>query len=148
MVGLNSAGTALQTQLPTVAAWAASGVADSPPAFAAPGRCGALRGKHGRQPRARLSAASSGRLRRSWAEADAFAVHQLAEARIVVIEEAKAGLALASVRSPRTWNPMATSSNLANVPASLQAVGAASIPRSGARPRCWSAAAPTTSSSA
>lgn len=33
MVGLNSAGTALQTQLPTVAAWAASGVADSPPAL-------------------------------------------------------------------------------------------------------------------
>ena len=30
MVGLNSAGTALQT---TVAAWAASGVADSPPAL-------------------------------------------------------------------------------------------------------------------
>ncbi|WP_073658804.1 type IV pilus/biofilm regulator FimL [Pseudomonas aeruginosa] len=93
MVGLNSAGTALQTQLPTVAAWAASGVADSPPTPAEPGQ-----------------------------EADAFAVHQLAEARIVVIEEAKAGLALAKRAITAYLESNGDKLNLANVPASLQAV--------------------------
>ncbi|HFH2797752.1 hypothetical protein [Pseudomonas aeruginosa] len=55
-------------------------------------------------------------------EADAFAVHQLAEARIVVIEEAKAGLALAKRAITAYLESNGDKLNLANVPASLQAV--------------------------
>ncbi|EQB6021583.1 ferrous iron transporter B [Pseudomonas aeruginosa] len=51
-----------------------------------------------------------------------FAVHQLAEARIVVIEEAKAGLALAKRAITAYLESNGDKLNLANVPASLQAV--------------------------
>ena len=144
MVGLNSAGTALQTQLPTVAAWAASGVADSPPALLrladavlyVESMVGNL--ERGERRIIRPTPAEPGQ------EADAFAVHQLAEARIVVIEEAKAGLALAKRAITAYLESNGDKLNLANVPASLQAVRGGSSER----PRCWSAAAPTTSSSA
>lgn len=122
MVGLNSAGTALQTQLPTVAAWAASGVADSPPALLrladavlyVESMVGNL--ERGERRIIRPTPAEPGQ------EADAFAVHQLAEARIVVIEEAKAGLALAKRAITAYLESNGDKLNLANVPASLQAV--------------------------
>ena len=122
MVGLNSAGTALQTQLPTVAAWAASGVADSPPALLrladavlyVESMVGNL--ERGERRITRPTPAEPGQ------EADAFAVHQLAEARIVVIEEAKAGLALAKRAITAYLESNGDKLNLANVPASLQAV--------------------------
>ncbi|MCB2551488.1 type IV pilus/biofilm regulator FimL, partial [Listeria monocytogenes] len=119
---LNSAGTALQTQLPTVAAWAASGVADSPPALLrladavlyVESMVGNL--ERGERRISRPTPAEPGQ------EADAFAVHQLAEARIVVIEEAKAGLALAKRAITAYLESNGDKLNLANVPASLPAV--------------------------
>ncbi|VFT07744.1 pilin biosynthetic protein [Pseudomonas aeruginosa] len=134
MVGLNSAGTALQTQLPTVAAWAASGVADSPPALLrladavlyVESMVGNL--ERGERRIIRPTPAEPGQ------EADAFAVHQLAEARIVVIEEAKAGLALAKRAITAYLESNGDKLNLANVPASpAGGPGRSLVPRSGAR---------------
>lgn len=148
MVGLNSAGTALQTQLPTVAAWAASGVADSPPALLrladavlyVESMVGNL--ERGERRIIRPTPAEPGQ------EADAFAVHQLAEARIVVIEEAKAGLALAKRAITAYLESNGDKLNLANVRPACRRSGAVSGSSVRSAPRCWSAAAPTTSSSA
>ncbi len=134
MVGLNSAGTALQTQLPTVAAWAASGVADSPPALLlrladavlyVESMVGNLRAR--RAPHHPADSGGAGQ------EADAFAVHQLAEARIVVIEEAKAGLALAKRAITAYLESNGDKLNLANVRPACRRSGRSLVPRSGAR---------------
>lgn len=66
----------------------------------------------------------------------------------MVIEEAKAGLALAKRAITAYLESNGDKLNLANVPASLQAVRGGSGSSVRSAPRCWSAAAPTTSSSA
>ena len=66
----------------------------------------------------------------------------------MVIEEAKAGLALAKRAITAYLESNGDKLNLANVPASLQAVRGGLWFLGQSAPRCWSAAAPTTSSSA
>ncbi|WP_271408177.1 ferrous iron transporter B [Pseudomonas sp. Q1-7] len=120
MVGLNSPGNALQAQLPMVAAWSA----------AAPVEAGELlrladavlyvesmvAGLDSGARRGARQAAEPGH------EAESFANHQLAEARIVVLDEAQAGLALAKRAITAYLESNGDKLHLANVPVSLQAV--------------------------
>lgn len=119
MVGLNSAATSLQHQHGVVAGWVAKGAVDDPASLNAladallyvESMVGNLeRGE-------RLSARPT-----PVGEDDSFAVHQLAEARIVVIDEAQAGLALAKRAITAYLESNGDKLHLANVPVSLQAV--------------------------
>ncbi|MGC4011887.1 MAG: ferrous iron transporter B [Pseudomonas sp.] len=119
MVGLNSAATSLQHQHGVVAGWVAKGAVDEPAALNAladallyvESMVGNLeRGE-------RMSARPT-----PMGEDDSFAVHQLAEARIVVIDEAQAGLALAKRAITAYLESNGDKLHLANVPISLQAV--------------------------
>ena len=117
MVGLSSAGNALGAQLPTAAAWC-----DGEPAkpeellkladavLYVEGMVASLeRGERARMPRNELETAS-------------FAQHQLFEARIVVLDEARAGLALAKRAITAYLEAAGDRMHLANVPFSLQGV--------------------------
>ncbi|QTS88658.1 ferrous iron transporter B [Ectopseudomonas khazarica] len=121
MVGLNSAGNSLSAQLPHVAAWNA----ETPPqpeqlhkladaVLYVEGMVASLERGEGRE--ARPAAAEPGN------EADSFAHHQLNEARIVVVDEAQAGLALAKRAITAYLEAGGDKMHLANVPFSLQAV--------------------------
>ncbi|WP_152222686.1 ferrous iron transporter B [Pseudomonas sp. SCB32] len=119
MVGLNSASIALQHQHTVVAGWVAKGTADDPGALNAladtllyvESMVGNL--ERGERPSARAVPLG---------EDESFAVHQLAEARIVVIDEAQAGLALAKRAITAYLESNGDKLHLANVPISLQAV--------------------------
>ncbi|MCP1625686.1 ferrous iron transporter B [Pseudomonas nitroreducens] len=119
MVGLNSAATSLQHQHGVVAGWVAKGAVDEPAALNAladallyvESMVGNL--ERGERMSARPTPVG---------EDDSFAVHQLAEARIVVIDEAQAGLALAKRAITAYLESNGDKLHLANVPISLQAV--------------------------
>ncbi len=122
MVGLNSAATSLQHQHGVVAGWVAKGAVDDPAALNAladallyvESMVGNL--ERGERRMSRRDPAEP------MGEDDSFAVHQLAEARIVVIEEAQAGLALAKRAITAYLESNGDKLHLANVPISLQAV--------------------------
>ncbi|CAM3115228.1 pilin biosynthetic protein [Ectopseudomonas mendocina] len=121
MVGLNSAGNSLSAQLPQVAAWNE----DTPPqpeqlhkladaVLYVEGMVASLERGEGRD--SRPAAVEPGN------EADSFASHQLNEARIVVVDEAQAGLALAKRAITAYLESGGDKMHLSNVPFSLQAV--------------------------
>ncbi|UYP28750.1 ferrous iron transporter B [Pseudomonas sp. Z8(2022)] len=121
MVGLNSAGNSLSAQLPQVAAWSE----DTPPqpeqlhkladaVLYVEGMVASLERGEGRD--SRPAVVEPGK------EADSFASHQLNEARIVVVDEAQAGLALAKRAITAYLESGGDKMHLSNVPFSLQAV--------------------------
>lgn len=121
MVGLTSAGNSLSAQLPLVAAWSE----DAPPqpqqlhkladaVLYVEGMVASLERGDGRD--SRPVAVAPGQ------EADSFASHQLNEARIVVVDEAQAGLALAKRAITAYLESGGDKMHLSNVPFSLQAV--------------------------
>lgn len=121
MVGLSSAGNSLSAQLQQVAAWTESAgpqpqqllqLADA--VLYVEGMVASLeRGEH-RETRPQQVEPGG--------EAQSFASHQLAEARIVVVDEAHAGLALAKRAITAYLESAGDKMHLANVPFSLQAV--------------------------
>ncbi|WP_439888505.1 ferrous iron transporter B [Pseudomonas sp. MBLB4123] len=121
MVGLSSAGNSLAAQLQTVAGWREQVV--PPPAelnklaeavLYVEGMVASLESCERRD--SRPGQAQPGR------EAETFAQHQLKEARIVVVDEAQAGLALAKRSITAYLENGGDRMHLANVPFSLQAV--------------------------
>ncbi|MGE8498105.1 MAG: ferrous iron transporter B [Pseudomonas sp.] len=122
MVGLSSAGNSLNAQLQVVAAWSE----EQPPqteelhkladaVLYVEGMVASLeRGDERRE--IRPTAAQPGN------EAESFAFHQLNEARIVVVDEAQAGLALAKRAITAYLESNGDRMHLSNVPFSLQAV--------------------------
>ena len=121
MVGLNSAGNSLSAQLPLVAAWN-DNTAPQPEqlhkladaVLYVEGMVASLERGEGRD--TRPAPVEPGN------EADSFANHQLNEARIVVVDEAQAGLALAKRAITAYLEAGGDKMHLANVPFSLQAV--------------------------
>ncbi|MBU0902843.1 ferrous iron transporter B [Pseudomonas spirodelae] len=121
MVGLSSAGNSLSAQLPIVASW---GEASAPQLQAlnkladavlyVEGMVASL--ESGERREVRSAPAQSGN------EAESFAMHQLNEARIVVVDEAQAGLALAKRAITAYLESGGERMHLSNVPFSLQAV--------------------------
>ncbi|HWV08894.1 MAG TPA: ferrous iron transporter B, partial [Pseudomonas sp.] len=122
MVGLSSAGNSLNAQLQVVAGWSE----EQPPqteelhkladaVLYVEGMVASLeRGDERRE--IRPTAAQPGN------EAESFAFHQLNEARIVVVDEAQAGLALAKRAITAYLESNGDRMHLSNVPFSLQAV--------------------------
>ncbi|MBU2256952.1 MAG: ferrous iron transporter B [Gammaproteobacteria bacterium] len=121
MVGLSSAGNSLNAQLQTVASWSE----ESAPApqelhkladavLYVEGMVASL--ERGERREARPAQAKPGD------EAESFALHQLNEARIVVVDEAQAGLALAKRAITAYLESGGERMHLSNVPFSLQAV--------------------------
>lgn len=117
MVGLSSAGNSLATQLPTVNKWCEGTPAEADELITladavlyVEGMVATLeRGERVSQPRPEP-------------ELCTFAQHQLFEARIVVLDEARAGLALAKRAITAYLEAAGDRMHLANVPFSLQAV--------------------------
>ncbi|HSC83518.1 MAG TPA: ferrous iron transporter B [Pseudomonas sp.] len=121
MVGLSSAANALQVQLPVVASWGESSPAVSSDLHKlaeailyVESMVASL--ERGEQRNSRPQAIQPGD------EGEAFAAHQLNEARIVVIDEAQGGLALAKRAITSYLESGGDRLHLANVPFSLQAV--------------------------
>lgn len=121
MVGLSSAGNSLNAQLPTVASWSEESapqpqdlhkLADA--VLYVEGMVASL--ERGERRDARSAQTQSG------TEAESFALHQLNEARIVVVDEAQAGLALAKRAITAYLESSGERMHLSNVPFSLQAV--------------------------
>ncbi|MCY1348309.1 hypothetical protein D9M68_247640 [compost metagenome] len=120
MVGLTSASAALGAQLPTVSNWIDSQVADFPAMnkladavlFVESMVANLERGER-RETRQMAVVVD---------EAESFAQHQLIEARIVVVDEARGGLALAKRAITSYLEAGGDKLHLANVPFSLQAV--------------------------
>lgn len=121
MVGLSSAGNALGAQLQTVAGWS-EGSAPQPAqlnkladaVLYVEGMVASL--ERGERRDGRPAQAQPGQ------EAESFAYHQLNEARIVVVDEAQAGLALAKRAITAYLEANGDRMHLSNVPFSLQAV--------------------------
>lgn len=118
MVGLTSAGNALQTQLAEVSSWvdqnpvpanALHGLADA--VLYVEGMVASL--DRGERREARPRAVPG-------ADAQSFAIHQLAEARILVIDEAQACLALAKRAITAYLESEGDKMHLLNVPGTLQ----------------------------
>jgi len=124
MIGLSSAANVLQAQVELLGSWCAR--AEIPPSAELLRLADALlyvesmvstleqTEQHKRQVR---SARPEGQ-----GEGESYAAHQLVEARIVVIDEAQAGLALAKRAITAYLESSGDKLNLANVPTSLQAV--------------------------
>jgi hypothetical protein len=121
MVGLSSAGNSLNAQLQTVAGWSENTapqqqelhkLADA--VLYVEGMVASL--ESGERREQRPTQAQPGH------EAESFAQHQLNEARIVVVDEAQAGLALAKRAITGYLEANGDRMHLANVPFSLQAV--------------------------
>ncbi|MDR7026368.1 hypothetical protein SAMN05216370_4013 [Pseudomonas peli] len=121
MVGLSSAGNSLNAQLQTVASWSEESapqaqelhkLADA--VLYVEGMVASL--DRGERREVRPTQAQPGE------EADSFALHQLNEARIVVVDEAQAGLALAKRAITAYLESGGERMHLSNVPFSLQAV--------------------------
>ncbi|MVW75953.1 ferrous iron transporter B [Pseudomonas xionganensis] len=121
MVGLSSAGNSLNAQLPVVGAWRE----DSPPppqellkladaVLYVEGMVASLEKGQGRDSRPSHTQPGD--------EAESFAQHQLNEARIVVVDEAQAGLAMAKRAITSYLESSGERMHLSNVPVSLQAV--------------------------
>ena len=121
MVGLSSAANALQVQLPVVAGWGASSPAEfndlhklAEAVLYVESMVASL--ERGERRDQRPAATQPGD------EGEAFAAHQLTEARIVVVDEAQGGLALAKRAITSYLESNGDRMHLANVPVSLQAV--------------------------
>jgi len=121
IVGLTSAANALQGQLPVAGRWGENSPADSvdlhklaEAVLYVESMVASL--ERGEQRSARPAPVAPGD------EGEAFAAHQLAEARIVVIDEAQGGLALAKRAITSYLESNGDKLHLANVPFSLQAV--------------------------
>lgn len=121
MVGLSSAGNSLSAQLHTVAAWCEGHEAQpaelhklADAVLYVEGMVASL--ERGERSDARPAPVQPGD------EADSFEQHQLKEARIVVVDEAQAGLALAKRAITAYLESGGDRMHLANVPFSLQAV--------------------------
>ncbi|WP_394558814.1 ferrous iron transporter B [Aquipseudomonas alcaligenes] len=121
MVGLSSAANALQVQLPVVGSWGEENPAASADlhklaeaVLYVESMVASL--ERGEQRNARPNPVGPGD------EGEAFAAHQLAEARIVVVDEAQGGLALAKRAITSYLESNGDKLHLANVPFSLQAV--------------------------
>ena len=121
MVGLSSAANALQVQLAVVGAWGEHSPAASADlhklaeaVLYVESMVASL--ERGEQRNQRPAPAQPGD------EGEAFAAHQLAEARIVVVGEAQGGLALAKRAITSYLESSGDRMHLANVPVSLQAV--------------------------
>ncbi len=121
MVGLSSAANALQVQLPVVAGWGASSPAEfndlhklAEAVLYVESMVASL--ERGERRDQRPAATQPGD------EGEAFAAHQLTEARIVVVDEAQSGLALAKRAITSYLESNGDRMHLANVPVSLQAV--------------------------
>lgn len=121
MVGLSSAGNSLNAQLQTVASWSEEHapapqelhkLADA--VLYVEGMVASL--ERGERRETRPAQAQPGD------EAESFALHQLNEARIVVVDEAQAGLALAKRAITAYLESGGERMQLSNVPFSLQAV--------------------------
>lgn len=121
MVGLSSAGNSLNAQLQTVAGWSEEAapqpqelhkLADA--VLYVEGMVASL--ERGERRDTRATPAQPG------TEAESFALHQLNEARIVVVDEAQAGLALAKRAITAYLESGGERMHLSNVPFSLQAV--------------------------
>ncbi|MFP6850743.1 MAG: ferrous iron transporter B [Pseudomonas sp.] len=121
MVGLSSAGNSLAAQLQTVSSWSEESapqpqelhkLADA--VLYVEGMVASL--ERGERREARSAPVSPGN------EAESFALHQLNEARIVVVDEAQAGLALAKRAITAYLESAGDRMHLSNVPFSLQAV--------------------------
>lgn len=121
MVGLSSAGNSLAAQLQTVASWSEeraprsdelNRLADA--VLYVEGMVASL--ERGERREIRPAQAQPG------TEAESFAQHQLNEARIVVVDEAQAGLALAKRAITAYLESGGDRMHLSNVPFSLQAV--------------------------
>lgn len=120
MVGLNSPGNALQSQLPMVAVWRPDAPVDANELLKLADAVlyveSMVAGLDSGERRGARQAVEPGH------EAESFANHQLAEARIVVLDEAQAGLALAKRAITSYLESNGEKPHLANVPVSLQAV--------------------------
>lgn len=120
MVGLISPGNALQSQLNMVAAWGTGAVVEQGDLMKLADAVlyveSMVAGLDSGERRGARVAATPGQ------EAESFANHQLAEARIVVLDEAQAGLALAKRAITAYLESGGDRLHLANVPVSLQAV--------------------------
>ena len=121
MVGLSSAGNALAAQLQTVASWSEEQTPDSvqlnslaDAVLYVEGMVASLESGERREPRPAQAQPVS--------EAESFAMHQLNEARIVVIDEALGGLAMAKRAITAYLESNGDKLHLANVPFTLQAV--------------------------
>lgn len=121
MVGLSSAANALQVQLPVVAGWGETSPAQmqdlhklAEAVLYVESMVASLeRGERRDQRPAQIQPGDEG---------EAFAAHQLTEARIVVVDEAQGGLALAKRAITSYLESNGDRMHLANVPVSLQAV--------------------------
>jgi len=121
MVGLTSAGNALQAQMLVVASWSEGGEVTSEAlnrlaeaVLYVESMVASL--ERGERRDVRPQEVLPGQ------EAESFATHQLAEARIVVIDEAQAGLSLAKRAITAYLESSGDKLHLANVPVTLQAV--------------------------
>lgn len=121
MVGLTSAGNALQAQMPIVASWNEGGevTGDTLNRLAeavlyVESMVASL--ERGERREVRPPEVLPGQ------EAESFATHQLAEARIVVVDEAQAGLSLAKRAITAYLESNGDKLHLANVPVTLQSV--------------------------
>ncbi|WP_263145720.1 ferrous iron transporter B [Pseudomonas sp. RIT-PI-AD] len=123
MVGLTSAGNALHAQLPVVAGWSQDdAAAPETPALHkladavlyVESMVASL--ERGQPPEQRPQAAAAGQ------EAESFADHQLFEARIVVVDEARAGIGMAKRAITAYLESNGDKLHLANVPFSLHTV--------------------------
>ncbi|MNF48432.1 hypothetical protein D3C84_296700 [compost metagenome] len=120
MVGLNSPGNALQGQLSMVAAWSAEAPVEPSELLKLADAVlyveSMVAGLDSGERRGARPLLEPGH------EAESFANHQLAEARIVVLDEAQAGLALAKRAITSYLESNGDKPHLANVPISLQSV--------------------------
>ncbi|MDG1582625.1 ferrous iron transporter B [Pseudomonas sp. GOM6] len=121
MVGLSSAANALHVQLPVVGAWSENNPAQADElhrlaeaVLYVESMVASL--ERGEQRSSRPAPVAPGD------EGESFAAHQLIEARIVVIDEAQGGLALAKRAITSYLESGGDRMHLANVPVSLQAV--------------------------
>lgn len=125
MIGLSSAANALQSQVTMLGGWCTH--SDTPPASELLRLADALLYVESmvatlEQSEQRKRQASSARITGAARGDDSYAAHQLVEARIVVLDEAQAGLALAKRAITAYLESSGDKLNLANVPTSLQAV--------------------------
>lgn len=121
MVGLSSAGNSLNAQLATVASWSEESAPQpqelhklADVVLYVEGMVASL--ERGERRETRPAQAQPGD------DTDSFALHQLNEARIVVVDEAQAGLALARRAITAYLESGGERMHLSNVPFSLQAV--------------------------
>ena len=126
MIGLSSAANTLQAQVALVGSWC--GRSDNPPAAELARLADALLYVESMVANLEQSEERKRQMRNAEVAGagpvgeESYATHQLVEARIVVMDEAQAGLALAKRAITAYLESSGDKLNLANVPTSLQAV--------------------------